>query len=225
MSLDSHSSTRFAAPIEPGGFEPENHYYPRVLNAALHPMVKMFLHLGNERMARRYCHLHPGTDLDKLLEILHYVPSHFFWAGADLFCVTNEKAQRQLIIIETNSCPSGQKSMPCDDLDDSSSGYHKLLIHTAKYVIEEKCSGPEAVKGVLAVVYDKNNMEASGYAAVLADTMNERVYAVEFHHYDKDPPVQWRDRVMWIRDKDQSTHNLFFTPQYVCVILLTVLIA
>ena len=31
----------------------------RVLNAQMHPIVRTFLNLGNERIAKRYCHLHP----------------------------------------------------------------------------------------------------------------------------------------------------------------------
>ncbi len=54
--------------------------------------------------------------------------------------------------------------------------------------------------GGLAVVYDKNLMEASGYAASLAEVMKEKVWLVEFYEYDQDPPVKWIDRVMYIRD-------------------------
>lgn len=169
--------------ISPGSFEPDSHFYPRVLNAALHPMVKLFVNMGNQRIAQRYCHLHPETKKEKLDEILSYSPKYFFWAGSDLFCVTNERAQRQLIIIETNSCPSGQKSMPCDDIEENS-GYHRLVSHTIKYLFDTKTIIPKD-EGALAVVFDKNHMEATGYAAVIADVMKEQVYQVEFFHYDK----------------------------------------
>ena len=36
-------------------------------------------------------------------------------------------------------------------------------------------------EGVLAVIYDKNPMEASGYAAALADLMEEPVYFVDYY--------------------------------------------
>ena len=48
--------------VDPGSFEATEHFYPRVPNALLHPLVRHFLTLGNERIARRYCHLHPEVD-------------------------------------------------------------------------------------------------------------------------------------------------------------------
>lgn len=59
--------------------------------------------------------------------------------------------------------------------------------------------------GGLAVVCDKNMMEASGYAATLAEVMKEKVWLVEFYEYDQDPPVKWIDRVMHIRDEKKGT--------------------
>lgn len=194
---------RFAQIIEGSNFQPEKHFYPRVLNAQLHPMVQMFMKMGNKRIAQRYCHMHPGISRAKLDEILNYSPKYFFWAGADLFCVTNEQEQRQMIIIETNSCPSGQKSMPCDDIEENS-GYHKIIKHTVLEVLETRCTLND---GALAVVFDKNHMEATGYAAVLADMIlnstlkDEKVYQVECFVDDKDPPVRWDDGVMHIRDE------------------------
>ena len=40
-------------------FDPVIHHYPKVLNAELHPLVSYFLGLSVERIAHRYCHLHP----------------------------------------------------------------------------------------------------------------------------------------------------------------------
>ena len=54
--------------------------------------------------------------------------------------------------------------------------------------------------GGLAVVYDKNPMEATGYGAVMADLMKEQVFLVEYHDKDPDPSVKWVDRLMHIRD-------------------------
>lgn len=56
-------------------------------------------------------------------------PKHFKWAGADLFNVTTSKGDRHMVVIETNSCPSGQKSMPrFNHDDDSETGYHKVCM-------------------------------------------------------------------------------------------------
>ena len=54
--------------------------------------------------------------------------------------------------------------------------------------------------GGLAVIYDKNKMEASGYAAVMADAMNEHVYLVEYYNAERDPNVKWIDGLMYVRD-------------------------
>jgi hypothetical protein len=47
--------------------------------------------------------------------------------------------------------------------------------------------------GGLAVIWDKNEMEASGYAAVMADLCNESIYMTPYYDNDRDPPVKWID--------------------------------
>ncbi|KAJ2457893.1 hypothetical protein GGI02_006075, partial [Coemansia sp. RSA 2322] len=64
-----------------GDFEQANHFYPRVLNAQIHPLVSSFFQLGNERIIARYVHLRPNVNQDKLRELLNYAPKHFAWAG------------------------------------------------------------------------------------------------------------------------------------------------
>ncbi|KAF9123162.1 hypothetical protein BG015_005369, partial [Linnemannia schmuckeri] len=61
-------------------FESEKHFYPRVLNAQIHPMVGYFFSLGNERIIARYMHLNPQVNEDVLRKCLDYVPKHFQWA-------------------------------------------------------------------------------------------------------------------------------------------------
>jgi hypothetical protein len=129
-----------------------------------------------------------------LEQLLAYQPKHFLWAGADLFCVTNEKAQRQFIVLETNSCPSGQKSMPADDIEENS-GYHRLVDHAIKPAILDT-----KIDGIVAVLYDKNYMEASGYAAVLADKLKEQVFLMEFSQ-EQTSEVKWEDGIMFVRDE------------------------
>eukprot|EP01138_Halocafeteria_seosinensis_P006224 gb/GECG01006365.1/.p1 GENE.gb/GECG01006365.1/~~gb/GECG01006365.1/.p1 ORF type:complete len:530 (+),score=61.11 gb/GECG01006365.1/:1-1590(+) len=188
--------------VQPGSFEPENHFYPRVLNAQVHPMVSSFFSLGNERIIARYCHMHPDVEPQHLRDILNYRPQHFRWAGCDTFNVVSHRGRRQVVVIETNSCPSGQKSMPLLRDTEEEGGYRRLLETTfsdlLKEIHEDSCSVPD---GVLAVVYDKNPMEASGYAAVMADLSKEHVYQVEYYLTDPDPPVRWVDdcQVMEIR--------------------------
>ncbi|KAJ2845882.1 hypothetical protein GGI22_006414, partial [Coemansia erecta] len=175
--------------VAPGEFEQENHFYPRVLNAQIHPLVASFFDLGNERIIARYVHLRPMVDQNKLRELLSYRPKYFSWAGSDLFNVTTSTGQHQMIVVETNSCPSGQKSMPPLRDYDEFGGYRVVMRSAFRDLLEDtECEGD------LAVVYDKNAMEASGYAAVLAEEGGEHVWLVEFDDTDSDPPVRWRDR-------------------------------
>jgi hypothetical protein len=167
--------------IDPGTFEPESHFYPRALNAQIHPLVRFFLSLGNGRIAERYCHLHPEAEPEAVRRILARKPSYFRWGGADLFHATTDRGVRRIVVIETNSCPSGQKSMPITQEAQEQRGY-QVLLQQAFFPILRRRSLP---KGGLAVLYDKNYMEASGYAAAIADLWEEPVHLVPF--YDEDP--------------------------------------
>ncbi|KAI9203146.1 uncharacterized protein BJ171DRAFT_510986 [Polychytrium aggregatum] len=199
-------------PVKPGDFEAECHFYPRVLNANIHPLVSSFFALGNERILTRYCHLNPQIKLDTLQELLAYKPKYFMWAGSDLFNVTTASGQRQMIIVETNSCPSGQKSMPLlQEIGDDHGGYSVVIDSTFKELIKQA----DPAVGGLAVVYDKNLMEASGYAAVMADSFKEKVWLVEFYHEDPDPPVKWVDAIMYVRDEQKEWHPIRACFRYV----------
>ncbi len=59
--------------VQPGSFDVNAHFYPRVLNAQMHPIVRTFLNLGNERIAKRYCHLHPEAAPGAVHEALQNV--------------------------------------------------------------------------------------------------------------------------------------------------------
>ncbi len=81
-----------------------------------------------------------------------------------------------MVIIETNSCPSGQKSMPLLNEAEEKNGYTVLIDQTFKPYLEEcQAQGKMIDQGVLAVVFDKNTQEATGYAACLADSFGEDV--------------------------------------------------
>jgi hypothetical protein len=198
MADAAPAGATFASVIRPGEFEPFRHWYPKALNATIHPMVSFFLHLGEERMINRYCHLHPKVEGDRLRALLKYRCKHFLWAGADLFNVTSAGGKRQMVVIENNSCPSGQKSMPLLDESQEQGGYRRLI---------ERCFVPFVgkrglPKGKLAVIYDKNPMEASGYAAVMADVFQEEVLYASFYQNDPDPPVRFSDGVMELRSAE-----------------------
>ncbi|KAI8836869.1 hypothetical protein BJ741DRAFT_664336 [Chytriomyces cf. hyalinus JEL632] len=202
----------FAKRVGSGEFEAEKHFYPRVLNAHIHPLVSSFLTLGNERILARYTHLNPQVNFDVLKNLLDYKPKYFRWAGSDLFNVTTSSGQRQMIIVETNSCPSGQKSMPLlSELGDDHGGYGVVVDSTFLQMLD----GVDKSLGDLAVVYDKNPMEASGYAAVMAEHTKEKVWLAEFYDEDPNPPVRWVDGVMEIRDKLNEWHAIRACFRYV----------
>lgn len=197
--MTANKALRTAVLIQPGEFEAHNHWYPKALNATIHPMISFFLNLEQERIVTRYCHMHPTVNADKLREILNGKNKHFRWAGADLLNVTSANGKRQMVVIENNSCPSGQKSMPLVDDNKEQGSYRLLIENTFKPYLKNL---RHKIKGGLAVVYDKNDVETSGYAAVIADVMNEPVYYVPFYKDDTNPPVQFKDGVMYVRKED-----------------------
>ncbi len=147
-------------------------------------MVSFFLNLSPERIANRYCHLNPKTDRNRLLELLAYECKHFLWSGADLIHATTAEGNRRMVVIENNSCPSGQKSMPLLDDHEEEGGYRRLVERTFLPYVTKRGGGTR-VDGRLAVIYDKNPMETTGYAAVIADVFDEEVLFIS--DYDDAP--------------------------------------
>ncbi|MFD0993547.1 hypothetical protein [Tenacibaculum geojense] len=187
--------------ISPNSFNSENHWYPKVLNATIHPMVNFFLNLDKERIISRYCHLHPTVDREKLEEILSYQCKHFLWGGADLINATSEDGNKNMVIIENNSCPSGQKSMPLLDDNKEDGAYRLLIERTFKPMLQKAKS--KVKNGVLAVFYDKNYMETSGYAAVIADVFKEEVFLVPYFSNEENNHVKIEDGIFYIHQNNE----------------------
>ena len=185
--------------LQPGNFESERHFYPRVLNAQIHPLARFFLSLDNDRVVARYCHLNPRVDPLALRDILSYQPRFFRWAGSDLLHVTTEQGNHRMVVIETNSCPSGQKSMPLYEEEEEQGGYRINLQRCFMPMLQKRRRG---VDGDLAVIYDKNPMEASGYAAALADLAQEPVHLVEYPDGAEKPRCRFVDGVLEVRPSD-----------------------
>lgn len=196
--------------VEPGDFEPTDHWYPRVLNSNIHPLVSYFLNLSHEQMTERYQRLNPTADKEAILEILKYQPSYFRWAGTDLMHVTNHEGNRKLTVIETNSCPSGQKSMPLLDLNVEQGGYKRLIEKTFKPMVDQHQEG-----GALAVIYDKNPMENIGYAATIADVFDENVFLAKFDKDDKEPPVKFEEGKMFVKNEKEKWEEIRAAFRYV----------
>lgn len=193
--------TRSVVQVAPNSFEAAEHFYPRVLNARSHPMVQYFFGLGNDRIADRYVHLHPEVDPQAVQAVLSHRTQYFRWGGADLFPVTTDEGVRRVIVIETNSCPSGQKSMPFGEDAHEESGYRTLLEQTFLPLLKRR----QLPKGGLAVLYDKNEMETSGYAAMMADVAQEPVWFVPCFQDDDDLPTRFtEDGVLEIRTPENE---------------------
>lgn len=182
--------------IQPGDFSPEKHWYPKALNATIHPMVNFFLNLDRNRMVLRYCHLHPKVKPEVLNRILTTPVPNFRWSGADLINVTSAEGKRAMVVIENNSCPSGQKSMPLLD-DHQELGGYKVLMERSFFPSLKSRRLPN---GCLAVLYDKNPVEALGYAAAMAEISGEEVLAVPFHTHNWQEFGRWDNGVLHVKN-------------------------
>ena len=198
--------------IHESSFETEAHFYPRVLNAHIHPLVRNLMDMGTERIASRFCHLHPEASTEAVFALLKSVPRYFRWGGCDLFHVTSEEGIRQVVVIETNSCPSGQKSMPRLNESSESAGYEHLLSRSFVPQLKKRKGLP---KGDLAVIYDKNHMENSGYAATLADLTGESVWLIPFHKTDVGRTAEFDERGILYAIKDGDRHPIRAAFRYV----------
>jgi hypothetical protein len=89
------------------------------------------------------------------------------------------------------------------EITDEQGGYRTVLHHAFSTVLHSI----DPALGALAVIYDKNQMEASGYAATLADMTTEKVYFTEYYENDSDPPVKWIAGLMYIRSAE---NGIFF---------------
>lgn len=197
--------------IGPDSFEPSQHFYPRVLNAQVHPLVAYLIRMSTERIVSRYCHLNPQVDPGTLDACLRTNTRHYHWGGADLFYTVTEGGVRRMTVLETNSCPSGNKSMPILSDDQEQGGYRRLLEHCFMPLLKRR----GRPSGGLAVIYDKNYMAASGYAASLADLTAEEVFLTPFADGHADPPARFEDGVLRVRDAEGTWHPIRAAMRYV----------
>ncbi len=84
--------------------------------------------------------------------------------------------------------------MPTANEDMEHAGYRTLLEKAVMPALRAgRFNGHDLPPGKLAVLYDKNKMEASGYAATLADLAGENVYLTPCHADDPDPAVRCKE--------------------------------
>jgi hypothetical protein len=94
---------------------------------------------------------------------------------------------------------------------DRYSGYRTVLEKSFQHM----ASSSDPTLGDLAVIYDKNGMEASGYATTLSAVAQERVWVAEFYQNDPNPPVKWIKDVMYVRDAAGTWHSIRACFRYV----------
>ena len=201
--------------FEPGDFEAERHFYPRALNAHLHPLVASFQKMSIDRLVSRYCHLHPLADRAALTDILTTAPRYLRWSGSDILNVSNEQGVRLKLVLETNSCPSGQKSFPTSDGEDEDTSYRSLIEHTFLPLVRQSIRQADE-SGVLAVLYDKNHMESTGYAQALATLTKRPVWLVPSLQSDPGRYLIVKDRRLYVQqDDDAALHAVVCAFRYV----------
>lgn len=164
--------------VQPQTFNTFDHWYPKALNAQIHPLVAYFMNMSTQQIVERFTYLNPKVLAGDLIDLINYKPSHMQWAGTDLMHTTTNHGKKKIVVIETNSCPSGQKSFPLLN-ENHEQGQYKTLIEKSFMPLWNKA---KVKQGVTVVLYDKNPMENSGYAAVIADLINEPVYLA---YYDQ----------------------------------------
>jgi hypothetical protein len=201
-----------AKTILPGQFFPQLYFYSQVTSAYLHPVIQTLLKLKPDQLVNQYCNIHPEADPLKLQTILAYHPRFLNWAGSDFFLTTDEKGRKSMLLLEMNSCPAGQKSMPIGEPMDPHRGYGKLVEKVFIRCIEEIPRN----RGGIAVIFDKNVMEASGYAATIADILKEPIYLTEWLDQSLDPGVCFDENgIMQVRGEDSQWHNIRAAFRYV----------
>jgi hypothetical protein len=196
--------------IYPNSFQLNKHYHPEVIKYPLSKKVEEFLQIDNQGIAKRYCQMYTQTQEIELLKLLQSSPVLFRWSGGDLFHVTDQsepEIKEKMILIEINSCPSGQKSMPSQNQD----GYHNIMRKMFIPLISSTNT-----EGGLAVLYDKNLMETRAFAEAFADVMNEQVYYVKFKNTsDLSTHVKFVDKQLFVRNQDEQWHMIRAVFRYV----------
>src|SRR5690349_12281635 len=108
-----------------------------------------------------------------------------------MFSVLDAQEKRRMVVLETNSCPCGSEVMPqylrARWLSYSilvASDSLKRLLTAPNHEKEPEPHVPNTIEGDLAIIYDQDFVEATGYAMGMAEVYNERVWKVEFHYDD-----------------------------------------
>jgi hypothetical protein len=175
-------------------------YFSKARQAVIHPDLEWLMNASNEEIVERYIKRHPEVNASALLEILRTPCVHFRWSGADLFAVRNKRTgEARMLIIETNSSPSGQSTVPCVRTDPPA--IHTLPMENNGFIIMMRdvfkpmvdSFQIEKERGRLCVLYDKNLPEARANAASMAHVFQEDVVVVSCTADDMNRTCRWDD--------------------------------
>ena len=112
-----------------------------------------------------------------------------------------------MIIVESNSCPSGQKSMPLVDDNNKFGGYKTIIENCFNEVLNNEL---DKSLGGLAVIYDQNKMESIGFCSTLAELTNEKVWLA--HYFEDEAPetavCKWEDQLLYVKDAMEQWHPI-----------------
>ncbi|MEZ4684964.1 MAG: hypothetical protein R3B47_02530 [Bacteroidia bacterium] len=101
--------------------------------------------------------------------------------------------------------------MPCRNDHDEFGTYRKLIEHTFLPMLR----GQRLVRGAMAVLWDKNPMEASGYAATIAEFLNEPVYYIYFPKEGYEDYLRFDDGVLQLKLESGEWINIRAAFRYV----------
>ncbi|CAG8816930.1 18003_t:CDS:2, partial [Gigaspora rosea] len=162
-------------------FDPELCFPPKILNATIHPLVTSFFNLGNDRIITRYKNLNPQVDINVLRNYLEYNPKFFKWAASDFFNVIDSNSNRQMIIVESGSCPAGQMIMPLLNINNKRRNGYTFLTQTA---FKQALKNTDSSLGELAIVSDEGcyTIEIAGYVAAISEETKEHVWVVKLQN-------------------------------------------
>lgn len=201
LSQKIENSKHYAISMVKSEFEPSNHFYSKTLKTQMNSTGSTFFQLNNEQILIRYSRIKPFVDIDYLRKYLNYKTKYFTWGGCDLFKVIDKYGKNQMVLIESNTCASGVKSTPLPN-EAENFGSYRIIVENFLNIFKES----DLKLGDLAVIYDQNLMEASGYCSCLADLSNENVWLIQY--LDGSLNVKWVNGVMYVRDENDTWHSI-----------------
>ncbi|CAG8489016.1 22412_t:CDS:2, partial [Racocetra persica] len=164
----------------------------------------------NDRIITRYKNLNPQIDAKILRNCLEYEPKFFTWGASDFFNVIDSNGKRQMIVVESDSSPAGQVTMPSLGINKRHNGY-KFITQTA---FKQALKGTDPSIGELAILYDvtSDETEATGFAAAISEETKEHVWIVMLYDIAKYELLKWENKVMYIKDQDEGHKPWIYFP-------------